>query len=220
MLAAIGRHPRAGTLSCTREVVEVEQANDLAVTLHFKCSHLGFEHRNRAGIFGEAHAVQLARGIEHRGDHVIQLEIRLNRLLIEVILRLAHLFGVETIIPRLDCDLVRIGNGLHVRDFFFHACGRGWPNLHHQVHRLIRVLRHRVRHPIMRMGRKTEDFSALLTQFQDFGNRCVGVVRISVITPLRERAPDFFAQVAASRIFKEWLHRRTGVDHGPTALAL
>ena len=57
MLAAIGGHPRARTLAGAREIVEVEQANNLAIALNLKCPHLGFEHRDCARVFGEAHAI-------------------------------------------------------------------------------------------------------------------------------------------------------------------
>ena len=116
--------------------------------------------------------------------------------MIEVIFRLAHLFGVEAIIPWRDCDVVGIGDGLHVGHFFFDAGGSSRPDLHHQVHRLVRVLRHRVGHAVMGMGRETEDFGTLLTQFQYFCDGRVGVVRILVIAAHRERTPDLFTQIA------------------------
>ena len=127
--------------------------------------------------------------------------------MIEVIFRLAHFFGVEAIIPWRDGNVVRIGDCLHIRDFFAHARHCGGPNLHHQVHRLIRVLRHGIGHPVMRMGGKTQNFGALLTQFQDFGDGRVRVIGILIIAALGESTPDFFAQITTSRVFEEWLYR-------------
>ena len=48
----------------------------------------------------------------------------------------------------------------------------------------------------MGMGREAQDFGALLTQFQYFGDGRVGVVRILVIAAHRERTPDLFTQIA------------------------
>ena len=57
ILAAVGRHPCARAFSSAGEVVEIEQPNDFAVTLHLKRAHFGFEHRHCAGIFGKAHPI-------------------------------------------------------------------------------------------------------------------------------------------------------------------
>ena len=72
----------------------------------------------------------------------------------------------------------------------------------------------------MSVGFKTQHIGALLTQFQDFGDGRVRIIGVFVVTTRHKCAPDFFAQVAARRIFQKGLHGRTGVCKRPSGFSL
>ncbi|HSE56405.1 MAG TPA: hypothetical protein VLB03_11785, partial [Nocardioidaceae bacterium] len=79
------------------------------------------KHRQLAGDLGEPDVVPLLGGPERGGDHVVQLEIRLQLGLVEVVARLSHLLCVEQIVPGFDRDrrAFLCGDRLHVRRFLF-----------------------------------------------------------------------------------------------------
>ncbi len=222
ILAAIGRHPGTGAFSLPREIVEIEYPDDLFAALHFERAHLRLEHWYRAGILGEGHAVELVRHFEHRVDHIVELEIRFDLGFIEIIFRLADLLCIEAIVPRLDGNSCAFGirHFLHVSDFFPNPGNRGWPDLHHQIHRRIRIFRHGVSHTVMGVTFKAQQFGPVRPQFQDFGDRHVGVIRITIVAAVDIGVVNLFAKVAAGRILQEGLHHRTGVLERPTFLFL
>ena len=65
---------------------------------------VGMEHRHLAGDLGEPDVVAPLGRPQRGRHHVVQLEIRLQLGLIEVVFRLPDLLGVEEIVPGLDRD--------------------------------------------------------------------------------------------------------------------
>ncbi len=174
------------------------------------------EDRDRAGILLEVVAVELARRPEHALKDVVQLEIGLHLFLAEVVLRLADLLLVITIVPRLDRDLVAelVGERLLVGDFFLHARDGGRPDPHHQVHRLVRRLGHRVLHPPMGVSLETEQPGAVGAELHDLGDRRVGVVGVAIVAAVDERTPDLLAERAVVGEGQDRIDRRARVDDG------
>ena len=76
----------------------------------------GVIHRNVFALF-EGDAVELGRRVEDAVlQHVVQLEVRLDLLFIQIVLRLADLLGVEVPIPRLhfEAAILQVDYGLDV----------------------------------------------------------------------------------------------------------
>src|SRR3546814_9481738 len=78
-------------------------------------------------------------------------------------------------------------------------------------------LRHRVGHAVMRVGRETEQFGALLAQLQYLGDRRIGVVRVAIVAAADERLVNLFAQRAVGRVLQHRLRRRASVLDRPLA---
>ena len=157
--AAIACHPRAGALAGTGKIIAVEQPDKAALAVaDFPHPHVRREQRHRSGDFLEAEAIQFFSRPVGSIDDVIQLEIRLELSLVEIIARLAHFFGVKAVIPGLDgkLGLVAIGNLLHVGDFLRHPRNRRRPDAHHQRGGRCGGLCHRVLHAPVGMRRKTQ----------------------------------------------------------------
>ena len=71
----------------------------------------------------ELESVELARAPHHGLTQFLQLQVFLHFAGIKIVFRLAHLLGIESIIPRLDGDssALLFGDGLHIRHFLVHA---------------------------------------------------------------------------------------------------
>ena len=177
------------------------------------------EHGHRAGDLRERQAVQLLGHRVRRRDHVVQLEVRLELVRVEVVLRLADLLGVVEVVPRLDGDRLAFlgGDRLHVGDLLLDARDRGRPHAHHQLRGLLRIAGHRVVHAPVRVRREAEQLGAIGAQLDDPGDDRVGVVGVAVVAAALERLPHLLAQVAARRKREERIDGRAGVDDGPLA---
>src|SRR3546814_5277737 len=57
-------------------------------------------------------------------------------------------------------------------------------------------------HAVMRVGRETEQFGALLAQLQYLGDRRIGVVRVAIVAAADERLVNLFAQRAVGRVLQ------------------
>ncbi len=95
-------HPGATLLVVALEVVAVEQRQVTAVGIeYFEDAHALGVGRNVFALL-EGDSIQLGGSVEDAVlQHVVQLEVRLDLLFIEIVLRLAHLLGVNVPIPRL-----------------------------------------------------------------------------------------------------------------------
>jgi len=197
-------------------------ADHFIAALDLEGAHVGIEDRDAAGGFGEGQAIELARRVEQRVHHLVELEIGFDLGGIEVIFLLADLFGVEAIVPRFDRDIgaLGIGNRLHVGDFLLHPGDGSGPDFHHQVHCRVRFLRHRVGHPVMGVGLETEQLGAVGAQLQDLRDGRIGVICPAIVAAVDIGGIDFLAQVAPRAVLQKGLHHRAGVLQRPAGLAL
>ena len=98
-------HPRATILVVALVVIEVRERQGLAVRVaHLIDHHVRVIHGDVRPAL-EADAVQLVRRVEHAIlQDPVQLEVWLHLRLIQVVFRLAHLFGIEVPIPGLQLE--------------------------------------------------------------------------------------------------------------------
>ena len=110
-------HPRAAVLVVALEVVAVPERQRLAVGVEdFEDLHVGVVDGNVCALL-EGDAVELVGGVEHAVlEHVVQLEVGLDLRLVQIVLRLAHLLGIEVPVPglKLESALLRIDERLNV----------------------------------------------------------------------------------------------------------
>src|SRR5262249_12668583 len=144
-LAAIGIHPGAAALAVARVGIEVPQPDVLAgrAVLYFPDPNIRVIDRHALDRL-ERESEQLAGHPEHSLAQLLELHVRLDLILIERVFGLAHLFGVEAIIPGLDANAsaLAVGDGLHVGHFLAHARHRRRPHLLHERNRALRSLGH------------------------------------------------------------------------------
>ena len=104
-LRDVAVHPRAALLVVAREVVGDEQRERLAVGIDdLEHAHVRLVHRQILALL-EGEAVELVRGVEHAVlHHAVELEVRRHLRLVEVVVGLAHLLGVERPVPGLQLE--------------------------------------------------------------------------------------------------------------------
>ena len=102
-LRHVGGHPRPALLVVACEVVGQEQRERPAVGVEY------LEHPHIRLVDGqvpvllETEAIELVRGVEHTiQQHVIELEVRRDARLIEIVACLAHLLRIERPVPGLQ----------------------------------------------------------------------------------------------------------------------
>ena len=223
LLRPVGVHPRARVLARARVGVEVPEADVLAaLVLHLVDGDvlLVDGDRGRGRHLGEREAVELPRRPEHPLPELVELEVELHLVHVEVVLRLADLLGVVAVVPRSDLELrvLLVRDGLHVVDLLVYARDGGGPDLHHQAHRLLGRLGHRVVEAPVGVRREAEELGALCPQAEDLGDALAVVVRVLVVAAAVVRPPDLLAQVAPVRVGQEGVHRGARVGDGPLSL--
>jgi hypothetical protein len=155
----------------------------------------------------EAEAEQLARRIEGSRDHLLELQIRLDRALIEIELRLAPLLGVIAPVPGGGFEIAALGlhDLLQFVAFMRGDAHRRLPHRLQQVERGLRRLRHHVVEAILGKAFITQELRALGAQPHHFGSDRAIVGR-AVMLPAREPcAPRRLAQIAPLRELQERL---------------
>jgi hypothetical protein len=220
LLVAVGVHPGAGLLARTRVGVEIPQAHLLAgrvgdlVDAHVRLVD------GDAVDGAEAEAEELARHPEHPRAQLLELQVRLDLVLVEVVLRLADLLRVVAVVPGLDLDLrtLLVRHRLHVGDLLADAGDGGLPHRLHQLHRPLRRAGHRVLEPPVGVSLEAEEFRPLGPQLEDLGDDRVVVLGVAVVAAAVVGAPDLLAQVAPVRVGEERLHAGPRVEDGPLAL--
>src|SRR5690606_17948644 len=127
---------------------------------------------------------------------LLQLQVLLDFVGVEVVLRFSNLFGVVAVVPGLDGDVgaFLLSNGLHVGDFFADARDGGRPNLHQQFHGRFGSLGDLFLNGAVSEGRVALQLGSLGTQFENFGNAFLVVVLIAVVSAAVVGAPDLLAQ--------------------------
>ena len=218
-LAAIRVHPRTRPLSGTCIGIEVPQADVLSrrAVLHFPHAHIRMIDRD-VGNRSELETEQLTRDPEHSLTQLLELEVRLHRILVEIVSLLPHLFSIVAIVPRLDSDVLAFSfrKLLHVGDFFLHPLNGRLPHCLHQLHRTLGSLCHRVLETPVRMRRITKELRTLGTKLKDLRDVLL-VCRRAAFAAVDEHAPDLLAKVAAIRVGEEGIHRRARVRDDPLA---
>ncbi len=146
--------PRPRRLAFAGIGVEVPQADLLAVAHDLVGRDIRMEDRHVVDL-DESKAIHLVGAPEDGFLDLRQLQILLDLAFVEVVARLAHLLGVETIVPRLDSDALAlaVGDLLHVGDLFVDALDRRAPHGLHQAHGVFRCLGHGDLQAPVRMGR-------------------------------------------------------------------
>ncbi len=204
-------HPGAAALGRAGKIIAEEQADLLAVAAaHFPYPHVRMPDRH-VRARREAQSEQALRGIESGLDHAVEIEVRLDRGLVEIAAPLAQFFGVITPVPgrqrkvatvllRQRLQGVAIGAGAL-------ACPR--PDCFEQsAHRLWRF-GHGVIEPILREVGKAQQAGALGAQPHHLGDQCLVVGRAAVVAAPGECAEDFFAEIAPVGELQEWFSAGT-----------
>ena len=95
-------HPGAAALVLARIPVGIETSQQRAVLVVDRVVLRPRIPDRRARLLGHAHAEQAPGDLEHAVDHALQREVRPQRLLVEVVQRLALLLGVVGHVPGLE----------------------------------------------------------------------------------------------------------------------
>ena len=129
---------------------------------------------------------------------------------------MADFLGVEAVIPWRDFNIraVFIGNGLHVRDFFFDPCNGGRPNRFHKLDCALWRLSHAVFEAPLGIIVIAEQGDALITQLKDFGDDGIVIMLIAIISARIISLPDFLAQIPLGGIGQERRHRGARIGDG------
>ncbi len=169
----------------------------------------------------ELEAEELAGHPEHALAQLLELQVGLHLVLVEVVLRLAHLLGVVAVVPGRDLDpgALLVGDRLHVGDLFVDARHRRRPDRLHQLHGPLGA-------SAMAFSRRqwawvgvAEQPGALGAQLQDLGDDRVVVVGVAVVAAAVVGAPDLLPQVAPVGVGQERLHAGAGVEDRPLAVS-
>src|SRR6266446_3333221 len=105
-LVAQGGHPGTAVFRRTGEIVaEEEAAMAPGGVAHLPHPHVVMPDRDAVATL-EGQAKQAVRGVERGLDDALELQIRLDRRLVDVAARLAQLFGVVAPVPRLEREMV------------------------------------------------------------------------------------------------------------------
>ena len=159
-------HPRPRTFAGTREVIGVEDTDELALGIG------DLEHLDLGVIHGhicerlELQAIELRSHTERTAAHVAQLEVRLDLFLVEGILGFAEFLGVEPPVPGLEFLAREIGveEFLELGSFAFGCYERRCPHgLQERIDSLA-VLSHAVLEDIVGRIVVAEELGALDTE--------------------------------------------------------
>ena len=107
LLIAQRGHPGAAVLGAAREIIADEQADVPAVRVrHLPGARVRMIERHVDRL--ERQAEQPARRFERRLDHLVELEVRLDLGLVEIVARLAQLLGVVAPVPRREREIAAL----------------------------------------------------------------------------------------------------------------
>ena len=135
-------HPRSAVLVVALEVVAIPQRQRLSIRIeNLKHAHVRLLHRNVVPLL-EGEPVELVRRIEHAVlEHVVQLEVGLDLRFVQVVLRLAHLLGVELPVPRLEREAAVPAESISAWMSFAFARRLGRRRRHQRIQKMNRRLR-------------------------------------------------------------------------------
>ena len=167
----------------------------------------------------EGQAEQAVRGVERGLDDLLELEIRLDRRLVDVAARLAQLLRVVAPVPRREREIfsLRLHQGLQVVAIRHRAAAPRRPDaLQQGTHGLWR-LRHGIVEPVMGEGRIAEQPRALGPQRHHLGNDRLVVGCAAAVAARDPGAKNLFAQVAPRGELQERLDARARSGDGVLA---
>ena len=159
----------------------------------------------------EREAEQAMRGVERRRQHPVEREIGLQLTVVQLVARLAHLFGVVAPVPGLD----RVRRALRLRQRRQRIALRRGPRLRRLPH-LAQQPRDGVRRAGHPVGERVFGVVAvavqarlLVAQREDLAGDRTVVVRAVVLAARRPRLVRLLAQVAPVREREERHDQRT-----------
>ena len=211
-LVAEAAHPRARLLRGAREEITVEETDQATVALtDLPDAHIRVIDRQvLAGR--ELQAPELVGDEELRLQHLVELEVGLELVLVEIEARLADLLGVVAPVPALQLEPAALGvdQRLHVGAFLEGALARRLPDALDQVARRRRRLRHAVGEHEVRMGREAEQLGAFGAQRHHLADDLAVVPLVAVGTTGGPGLEGLLAQRAVVAELQEGLDRGAG----------
>ncbi len=210
LLVADRRHPGAAVLGGAREIIAEEQPHVAAVlAAHLPDPHVVVPDRN-AGERREGQAEQPVRGVEGGLDDAVELQVGLDRGLVDVVARLAQLLRVGAPVPGREREVLafllhQLLHGVAVGE---RAPARRGPDPVEQAAHGLRRLRHRVVEPVLREGLVAQQPRALGAQRHHLGDDRLVVGFAAAVAARDPGAERLLAQVAARGKLQERLDAR------------
>ncbi len=164
-----------------------------------------------------------ARDEEESLLQLLELEVGLQQVLVEIVLRLTHLLGVVAVVPGGDADpcALLVGDGLHVRHLLAHAGHGRLPHRLEELHGALRASwpwnpraasargsRSRAAWPVRREEPRISVMSFLLSWASPLSPRLTNIFHA------------FSRRSRLSAVGEEGLDARPRVDDDPLALLL
>ena len=112
--------PSTAALRFTRIVVEIEDAEEIAVGFLYFVGLHAWIIDGQIGVLRESDAIQLIGSHKHAVAHIVNGQIGLDVVLIEVVFGLAEFLSIVPPIPTFEFDIgtFSICDGLHFGEFF------------------------------------------------------------------------------------------------------
>ncbi len=215
LLLAQARHPGAALLGRAREIITEEQAAMAARGVaHLPHPHVIVPDRHVGTAF-EAQPEQAVRSIERGLDHAVELEVWLDRGLVDVATRLAQLLRVVAPVPRRERKVLALclHERLHGIAVGHGARTRRPPDPVEQGAHRLRRLRHGIVEAIVREGLVAEEPRPLRAQFHHLGDDRLVVGLAAAVAARNPGAEHLLAQVPARRELEERVGDRARGGH-------
>ena len=174
----------------------------------------------QVAALGEAHAEQLARHVEGRGDDAVELQIGLDLEIVDIEGGLAHLLGVVAPVPRGELEVAAFGlcGLLQLGALLARAGARRPPYLHQQLAHGRGRLRHRELERRLRRRLEAQQPRPLGAQTQDLSHD-LAVVRLAAVGAAHDPGVErLLAQIAPGGILQERLDAGARQRDGVLAL--
>ena len=132
-------HPGAGALGVAREEVGVDHADKLPLVVgNVEGLHVGMVYLDVV-VAGELQSVKLGGEAEHTGNHVVELEVGTQLLLVVAVGGIFELVGVVAVVPRIDFHRFALGFGGKFGQFGHLALESGLIGVAELVEKLVDV---------------------------------------------------------------------------------
>ncbi len=197
--------PRAAALAGPRVVVGVEDREVRPVgVLHLPRLHLGVID-GEIGPRREGDAVQLVRDVERPLLHPVELEVGAKLLVVEVVLRLPHLFRVVPPVARRQRERAPFGLDLVLENgrLLQRHLARRRPELVQQAVNPGGVLRHVLLEHEVGVALVAEEVGALHPQGRDARDDRLVVVLVAVVAACQVGIEDLAPLLAVVRVLQE-----------------